>query len=119
MGEYRRALEFAAANIALLQEDRLAERYGGAGLPAADSRTISAVCLAELGEFAAGAALGEEGIRIAETAAQPFSLTFAYARVGRLANGVRAGTNQAAQNHRRRQAMRLIATPGLDGPIEP
>jgi class 3 adenylate cyclase/tetratricopeptide (TPR) repeat protein len=84
LGEYRRALEFAAANIALVQEDRLAERYGAAGLPAADSRTISAVCLAELGEFAAGAALGEEGIRIAETAAQPFSLTFAYARVGRL-----------------------------------
>ncbi len=49
------------------------EHFGLAVLPAVFSRTWLAGCHAELGAFAEGIARGEEGVRIAESAAQPYS----------------------------------------------
>ena len=47
-------------------------------LPAVLSRAALAACHAELGTFAEGRALGEEGLRIAETVDHPGSLMYAY-----------------------------------------
>jgi tetratricopeptide (TPR) repeat protein len=84
MGEYRQAVECAAVNIAVLEGERLLERYGFTGLPAAVCRALSSLCLAELGEFAMGVALGEEAIRIAEAENHTFSIVLAYWAVGHL-----------------------------------
>jgi tetratricopeptide (TPR) repeat protein len=48
------------------------------------ARAALAMCHAELGTFAEGGALGAEGLRIAEAAAHPASLMWAYWGVGRL-----------------------------------
>jgi tetratricopeptide (TPR) repeat protein len=59
--------------VATLQGERLAERFGANNLAAA-SRAWSSRCHAELGAFTAGLAIAEEGLRIAETVNNPFSL---------------------------------------------
>jgi tetratricopeptide (TPR) repeat protein len=48
------------------------------------SRADLALCHAELGTFAEGRALGEEGLRIAEAVAHPSSLMLAYRGIGLL-----------------------------------
>ena len=60
------------------------ERFGQAFLPAVFSRAWLAWCHAELGTFAEGRALGDEGLRIAEAVAHPGSLMFAYWGIGLL-----------------------------------
>jgi tetratricopeptide (TPR) repeat protein len=54
-------------------------------LPAVLARAHLATCHAELGTFAEGRALGEEGLRIAETVAHPGSLMIASWAIGLLA----------------------------------
>ena len=46
------------------------------------SRTYLSLCLAEVGAFAEGIAVGEEGLRIAEAVKHPVSLVDAYRSVG-------------------------------------
>jgi len=53
------------------------ERFGQAALPAVTSRAFLAWCLGEVGSFAEGLAIGEEGCRIAEEAEHPASLMIA------------------------------------------
>ena len=53
------------------------ERFGQVFLPSVNSRAWLAVCHAELGTFAEGRALGDEGLRIAETVTHPASLMLA------------------------------------------
>jgi tetratricopeptide (TPR) repeat protein len=65
-GEYRRAIDCFAQTMASLDGARRRERFGQVSLPAVLSRARLAVCHAELGAFAEGRALGEEGLRIAE-----------------------------------------------------
>ena len=60
------------------------ERFGQVILPAVHSRAYLAWCHAELGTFAEGRALGEEGLRIAEAVAHPGSLMFASWGIGLL-----------------------------------
>ena len=60
------------------------ERFGHALLPAVLSRAWLAACHAELGTFAEGRALGEEGLQIAEAVDHPGSLTFASWGIGLL-----------------------------------
>src|SRR4051812_35655287 len=55
-----------------------------ASLPTVFSRAWLAWCYAELGSFAAGRACGDEGLRIAEAAAHPVSLMFAWWGIGLL-----------------------------------
>jgi tetratricopeptide (TPR) repeat protein len=61
------------------------ERFGQVTLPAVHTRAWLACCHAELGAFAAGRALGEEGLHIAEAVAHPASLMWAYWGIGLLA----------------------------------
>jgi tetratricopeptide (TPR) repeat protein len=61
------------------------ERFGQATLPAVQSRAFLAAGHAELGMFAEGRALGEEGLRIAEAVMHPSSLMWAYYGVGLVA----------------------------------
>jgi tetratricopeptide (TPR) repeat protein len=83
--EYRRAIACFGQTVATLNEARRRERFGQVILPAVQSRACLALCHAELGTFAEGIALGDEGLQIAEAAAHPGSLMVASWGVGRLA----------------------------------
>ena len=80
LGEYRRAIEFLAQTVTSPQGDILAERFGA--LYSVRARSWLAWCFAELGDFDQGLVHGEEGVRIAESGDQPFSLITAYVGVG-------------------------------------
>jgi class 3 adenylate cyclase/tetratricopeptide (TPR) repeat protein len=83
--DYRQAIECFGEIVAALDGTRRYERFGQATLPAVVSRANSAGCHAELGMFAEGRALGEEGLRMAEAAAHPASLMIALWGMGLLA----------------------------------
>ncbi len=70
-GDYRRAIDCFGQTVASFEGVRRRERFGQVFLPAVSSRAWLAVCHAELGTFAEGSALGEEGLRIAEAVASP------------------------------------------------
>src|SRR5439155_11365519 len=61
------------------------ERFGQVALPAVLARVFLAWCHAELGTFAEGRALAEEGLRIAEVVAHPTDLMTASWGIGLLA----------------------------------
>jgi class 3 adenylate cyclase/tetratricopeptide (TPR) repeat protein len=73
LGDYASATRCLRTIIAALHGERLTDRFGWAALPAVTSRAYLCACLAELGDFAEGTALGQEAIRIAEAANHPFS----------------------------------------------
>jgi class 3 adenylate cyclase/tetratricopeptide (TPR) repeat protein len=81
-GDYRRAIDYLRQTVASLKGAQHHERFGQVSLPAVQSRAVLAWCHAELGTFAEGRGLGEEGIQIAE--AHPASLMYAYWGVGLL-----------------------------------
>ena len=83
-GEYRRAIEFFQGNVAQLTGELMHERFGLFGLPAVHSRSFLAWCLAELGEFSAGRAMGEEAVQLANAENQRFSMMYAYLGLGGL-----------------------------------
>jgi tetratricopeptide (TPR) repeat protein len=62
----------------------LHESFGTTGFHSVFARGWLVWCLAELGEFTEAAARGQEGVRIAEAANEPFSLVQAYLGVGGL-----------------------------------
>ena len=84
-GDYRRAIDCFGQTVASLEGARRHERFGQVILPAVLSRAYLATCHAELGTFAEGRALGEEGLRIAEAVAHPGSLMRASWGIGLLA----------------------------------
>ena len=84
-GDYRRAIDCLRQTVASLDGARRHERFGQVFLPAVLSRARLAWCHAELGTFAEGRALGEEGLRIAEAVAHPASLMMASWGIGLLA----------------------------------
>ena len=61
-------------NIAALKGELQHERFGSSTYPSIVSRAGLATCLAELGEFAEGAAHGERAVRMAEALDHPYSL---------------------------------------------
>jgi tetratricopeptide (TPR) repeat protein len=81
-GDYRRAIDYFGQTVTSLGGGRHRERLGLSILPAVDARAWLALCHAELGAFAEGRALGEEGLRIAEAVDHPGSLMFAYRGIG-------------------------------------
>jgi tetratricopeptide (TPR) repeat protein len=83
-GAYRRAIACFGQTIASLDGAGHRERFGQVSLPAVQSRVHLAWCHAELGTFAEGRVLGEEGLRIAEEVAHPASLTRALWGLGLL-----------------------------------
>jgi class 3 adenylate cyclase/tetratricopeptide (TPR) repeat protein len=92
--DYRQAIACLGEIVAALEGARRYERFGQATLPAVVSRANSAGCHAELGRFAEGRALGDEGLRMAEAAAHPASLMIASWGMGLLA--LRQGDLQRA-----------------------
>src|SRR5262249_929191 len=94
LGDFRRAIESLRGTISALQGRGVGERFGWAGVPAVTSRAYLVGCLAELGEFAEGIALGNEAIRIAPAANHPFSLGQACINLGILY--LRKGDSQLA-----------------------
>ena len=93
-GDYARAVESLGQNVALLQGELLTERLGASANIAASSRAWLSYCHAERGAFTEGLALAEEGVRIAETAHNPFSLVEACFGVGKVS--LRQGELQRA-----------------------
>jgi tetratricopeptide (TPR) repeat protein len=84
-GDYPRAIACFGQTVAALDGARRREFLGQTMPPAVFSRAVLATCHAELGRFAEGQALGEEGLRIAEAVAHPASLMFASWGIGVLA----------------------------------
>jgi tetratricopeptide (TPR) repeat protein len=83
-GNYHRAIDCYGQTSASLDGARRHERFGLPLIPAVNSRAQLAQCHAELGTFAEGRALGDEGLWIAEAVDQPLSLLFASWGVGLL-----------------------------------
>jgi class 3 adenylate cyclase/tetratricopeptide (TPR) repeat protein len=83
-GDYRRAIDCLRQTAAFFDGARRHERVGTETLPAVLSRAHLAWGHAELGTFAQGSALGEEGLRIAEAAAHPRNLMVALWGLGLL-----------------------------------
>jgi tetratricopeptide (TPR) repeat protein len=73
-GDYREAINCLEQPTAFFNGARCHERFGQMLLPAVLSRTYLTICHAELGMFAEGRTLGEEGLRIAEAVEHPASL---------------------------------------------
>jgi tetratricopeptide (TPR) repeat protein len=73
-GDYRQAMDGFGQAVAFFDGERRRERFGAAFLPAVNSRVWLAWCHAELGTFAEGTTLADEGLRIAEAVAHPPSL---------------------------------------------
>jgi tetratricopeptide (TPR) repeat protein len=71
--------------MAALDGARRWERFGAVFLPAVHSRAWLAWCYVELGAFAEGKTLGDEGLRIAEAVEHPGSLMVASLGFGLLA----------------------------------
>jgi tetratricopeptide (TPR) repeat protein len=84
-GDYRRAIDCYKQTVAPFDGARRHERFGLVNLPSVDSRADLAFCHAELGAFAEGRVLGEEGRRIAEAVDHPASLMTALWGIGLLA----------------------------------
>ena len=62
LGDYQGAARLLEQNVASLQGDLLTERFGLHYAPAVNSRGWLAMCLAELGEFRAGAVHAQMGV---------------------------------------------------------
>jgi tetratricopeptide (TPR) repeat protein len=84
LGNYRHASQLLRRDVQSLEGGLLRERFDMPGLASVVSRHWLVWCLAELGEFAEGTARGEEGVRIAEAADQPYSLVAASLGLGGL-----------------------------------
>ena len=77
-GDYRRVIDYCEQVVASFDGTPRYERFGGALPLTVGSRVLLAWCHAELGTFAEGRTLGDEGLRIAEEVDHPTSLVFAY-----------------------------------------
>jgi tetratricopeptide (TPR) repeat protein len=88
-GNYHRAIDCLGQTVEALDGARRRERFGQVFLPTVQSHAWLAWCHAELGTFAEGRILGEEGLRIAEAVAHPASLMMASWGIGLL--GFRQG----------------------------
>ena len=77
-GDYLRAIDYFEPIVVCFDGTRRYERTSGSVfLPGVQSRAWLAACHAELGTFAEGRALGDEGLQIAEAMAHPASLVLA------------------------------------------
>jgi class 3 adenylate cyclase/tetratricopeptide (TPR) repeat protein len=77
-GDYRRAIDCYGQAVAFFDGAQCYERFGQLFLPAVLSRDFLAECHTQLGAFAEGHALTEEGLQIAQAVAHPASLMIAY-----------------------------------------
>jgi len=92
-GEYRRAADFFRTTMKLTEGALQSERIG-TGYPVVTARSYLCVSFADLGEFSDGIALGQEGIRLAETLSQPFTSAQCYWALGYL-HGIKGDLGEA------------------------
>jgi tetratricopeptide (TPR) repeat protein len=83
-GDYRRGIDCYRQTVAFFDGTQRYERFGQVMSPAVSSRARLAWAHAELGTFAAGTAIGEEGLRIADVVAHRASLIYALWGMGAL-----------------------------------
>ena len=83
-GDCRRAIDCFGQTVAFLDGAHRRERFGQVFLPVVQCQARLAWCHAELGTFAQGRALGEEGLRLAEAVDHPASLMIASWGIGLL-----------------------------------
>jgi tetratricopeptide (TPR) repeat protein len=83
-GNYQGAIDCLGQTAVSLSGAQRHARFGQAILPSVQSRVFLAACHAELGRFAEGHVLGEEGLQIAETVAHLSSLMWTYYGLGLL-----------------------------------
>jgi tetratricopeptide (TPR) repeat protein len=84
VGDFRQALDASRWVLGALTSELHAARFGQA-LPAVVSRGHIVWSLAELGDFAEERGMGDEAVRLAEVAKQPYSIAIALTWVGLLA----------------------------------
>jgi tetratricopeptide (TPR) repeat protein len=84
LGQYARASRFLAANVERLVGPLSQDRLGLPFLSSVHSRTWLVLCLSELGEFAEARQRAQEAVELARAADHPFSLTSAFAGLGRV-----------------------------------
>jgi tetratricopeptide (TPR) repeat protein len=82
LGQYSRAVDCLRRNVELVSGDLLHDHCSMDALPSVFSRVWLALCLGDRGEFEEGLALGEEGLRIAETGDPGFSFVLGCAGLG-------------------------------------
>jgi DNA-binding SARP family transcriptional activator len=82
LAEYGRSLELLRKNLRFAPAD--AQGHAGFVLHSATARLFSVLCHAEQGRFAEGQELGEEAVRIAEAANQPFFIVVSLMAIGEL-----------------------------------
>jgi class 3 adenylate cyclase/tetratricopeptide (TPR) repeat protein len=82
VGEYSRTIDLARRNVALLQGDRVHQRFGMANLPSVYSRLSLARAFAEVGRFDGGLEAAEEAVRIAEKADHAVSVPLGWFAIG-------------------------------------
>ncbi len=96
LGEFHRAEERLGSTVRLLDGDRVRERFGLHGFPAAIARTYLAWALAERGDFRAAIGRGQEGVDIADAVHHAYSVAYACWGLA-LAYVVRGDLAQAAR----------------------
>jgi tetratricopeptide (TPR) repeat protein len=84
VGDFRQALDISRQAMMSLTGELRYAHFGQVALAAVVSRGHITWSLAELGDFAEGNGVGEEAVRIAEEAEEPFSLAIALTWVGLL-----------------------------------
>jgi transcriptional regulator with AAA-type ATPase domain/tetratricopeptide (TPR) repeat protein len=84
-GDYRRAVTLYGEAIQALAGDRVRERLGQAMPPSIYARSISAICLAELGEFAEAERFATEAATLTRTLDLPFGFVLARIALGHAA----------------------------------
>jgi class 3 adenylate cyclase/tetratricopeptide (TPR) repeat protein len=84
LGNYPRAVEALKRNLVPIDSPVVRERFGGTGLPFANSRISLGLALAERGEFVEAIARCTEAIHIAEAVGHSLSVTVTYRGMGLL-----------------------------------
>jgi DNA-binding SARP family transcriptional activator len=84
VGDGRAAEARLRAVLAALPGERFRERCGLAGFPAVMARCYLTMVLADRGAFGDGLAVGEQGVRLAETLDHPYSRIMAWWGLGHL-----------------------------------
>jgi tetratricopeptide (TPR) repeat protein len=84
LGAYGHAIDSLMRNVTSLGGESLDERFGQSGPASVVSRSYLVWSLAEVGEFAQGIAMGEEGVRLAEAVDHPYGRSAAYFAIGLL-----------------------------------
>jgi DNA-binding NtrC family response regulator/tetratricopeptide (TPR) repeat protein len=82
LGDYRRAIELFGETIRALTGDLLRQRLGQGMPPSLYARSMAAVCLAEVGDFAEAERLATESVDLAQTMDLPFGLVLARVALG-------------------------------------